>query len=162
MEDIKKAGDLAEERFKEWLEKHKIPFLYIQQDTDTFSSVFRYESFGKRPDFLILLKNFGFILVDIKNKKIDPIYKNYCIDEKEAKKFSSFQRMFNLQVWYAISNEDYDFKTWFWIPVSKVLESGIKTHTSSLSKENFFPIPTEEFVQISDSDSIGRLFSSNF
>ena len=157
-----KKGEEAEFRFKSWLDKHNIPYLYIQQDTETFSSVFKTENYGKRPDFMILLQNFGFIFVDVKNKKIDPNYKNYCLDEKEAKKYSSFQRRFNLQIWYVISNEDYDFKTWLWIPVSKVLESGIKSYISSKSQEGFFPLPLDEFIQISDKDSINRLFSQSF
>jgi hypothetical protein len=161
-EEIKKLGEEAELRFKEWLERHKIPYLYIQQDSDTFSSVFRYEDYGKRPDFIVLLPNFGFIFVDVKNKKLDPQYRNYCIDAKESRKYSSFQRKFNLQIWYVISNEDYDFKTWFWIPISKVLESRIKKYTSSISGDDFYPISLEEFIQISDSDSIYRIFSKGF
>lgn len=162
MEADKNPGDIAELRFKNWLDKHNIPYLYIQQDSDTFSSVFKNENYGKRPDFMILLPNFGFIFVDIKNKKIDQNYKNYCLDEKETKTYSSFQRRFNLQIWYVISNEEYDFKTWLWIPVSKVLESGIKTFISSKSKQGFFPIPLDEFIQISDNDSINRLFEKSF
>ena len=86
----------------------------------------------------------------------------HFIDEIETKKYSSLQRKFNLQVWFVISNEDYDYKTWLWIPVSKVLESGIKSRISTKSNEGFFPIPLEEFIQISDNDSINRLFEKSF
>lgn len=86
-------------------------------------------------------------------------FKNYCLDEKESKKYSSFQRKFNLQIWYVISNKDFDFKTWLWIPVSRVLELGVDTCKSSKSNEDFFPIPPENFIQIADNDSIDRLFS---
>lgn len=161
-ESIKKIGDETELHFKEWLDYHKIPYMYIKQDSETFSSVFKEQSYGKRPDFMILLPNFGFIFVDVKHKKIDQIYKNYCLDGREAKKYSSLQRIFNLNIWYVISNEDYDYKTWFWIPVSKVLESGIKKQTSNLSGDDFYPVPTEEFIQIADTDSIDRLFNRSF
>jgi hypothetical protein len=160
--EIKSLGDKTELRFKEWLDKQNIPYLYIQQDKDTFSSVFKNESYGKRPDFMILLPNFGFIFIDIKNKKIDTKYKTFCIDENEAKIYSSFQRIFNLQIWYVISNENYDYKTWFWIPNSKVMESDIKTYISGKSGEGFFPIPIKDFIQISDNDSINRLFEKSF
>jgi hypothetical protein len=157
--DIRELGDIAEIRFKSWLDKHNIPYLYISQNPETFSSVFKNENYGKRPDFMVLLPNFGFIFIDVKNKKLDLQYKNYCIDEKETKTYSSFQRIFNLQIWYVISNEDYDYKTWFWIPVSKVLEMGIKKCTSNISQEDFFPVSPEEFIQISDNDSIDRVFT---
>lgn len=154
-------GDEAEKKFKEWLDKNKIPYLYIQQDTETFSSAFK-DSSGKRPDFMVLIPNFGFIFVDVKNKKINSAYKTYPLDSKETKKYSSIQRKFNIHIWYAISNEDFDFKTWLWIPVSKVLELKISEHTSSVSEDDFFPIPPEEFIQIADYESLDKLFSRCF
>jgi len=33
-------GREAERKFKKWLDDHYIPYLYIHQDTDTFSSAF--------------------------------------------------------------------------------------------------------------------------
>ena len=150
----------AEIKFKEWLDKHNIPYLYINQEIETFSSVFKDKL--KRPDFMVLLPNFGFIFVDVKNRKIQQEYGTFCIDSNETQKFSSLQRKFNLQIWYVLSNENYNYHTWFWIPVSKVLESGIKTQISSKSKEGFFPIPTKDFIQISGNDSIDRLFTKSF
>lgn len=153
-------GNEAELKFKEWLEKHNIPYFYIKQDLDTFSPSFTNLFSGKRPDFMILIPNFGFIFVDIKNKKISQEYKTYPIDGEETKKYSSLQRLFNLHIWYVISNEDYDFKTWLWVPVSKVLESGVPKFTSSISREEFFAVPLDEFIQIADTDSLERLFSN--
>jgi hypothetical protein len=150
----------AEVKFKEWLDKHNIPYLYINQEINTFSSVFKDKL--KRPDFMVLLPNFGFIFVDVKNKEISEGYGNFPIDVNETQKFSSLQRKFNLQVWYVLSNRHYNYNTWFWIPVSKVLESEIETKVSSKSKEDFFPIPVKEFIQISDNESIDRVFTKSF
>jgi len=155
-------GRETEENFKQWLDKHNIPYFYIKQDIETFSPSFRNIFSGKRPDFMILIPNFGFIFVDVKYKKIHPDYKTYPIDGEETKKYSSLQRLFNLHIWYALSNEESDFKTWLWIPVSKVLEEGIPQYTSSVSKESFFAVPPEKFVQIADDDSLNRLFSRLF
>lgn len=152
-------GKEAEEKFRCWLDKHNISYFYIKQDFDSFSNSFKNIFSGKRPDFMILIPNFGFIFVDVKYRKIHQEYKNYPIDAEETKKYSSLQRLFNLHIWYAISNEDSDFKTWMWIPVSRVLESAMPKFTSSLSKEEFFAVPPEDFIQIADDDSLGRLFS---
>ncbi len=152
-------GKEAESRFRQWLDKHKIPYFYIKQDIDSFSSAFKNSFSGKRPDFMILIPNFGLIFVDIKYKKINPEYKTYPIDKEEATKYSSLQRMFNLHIWYVLSNEESDYKTWLWIPISKVLELGIPKHISNKSGMDFFPIPPEEFIQIADDDSLDRLFS---
>ncbi len=158
----KEKGSEAENKFKLWLDKHNIPYFYIKQDMDSFSSAFKNTFSGKRPDFMILIPNFGFIFVDVKYKKISQEYRNYPIDSEETKVYSSLQRKFNLQVWYVLSNEDYDYKTWLWIPVSKVLEAGIAEHISSKSGMDFFPVPSTEFIQIADDDSLGRLFSKLF
>ena len=150
----------AEVKFKEWLDKHNIPYLYINQDINTFSSVFKDKL--KRPDFMVLLPNFGFIFVDVKYKEISPRFGNFCIDTIETQKFSSLQRKFNLQVWYVLSNKHYNYNTWFWIPVSKVLESDIEAKVSGKSKEDFFPVPVKEFIQISDNESIDKVFTKSF
>jgi hypothetical protein len=158
----RKKGDEAEEKFKEWLDKHNIPYFYIKQDLETFSPALNNSFLGKRPDFMILIPNFGFIFVDVKNRRLHPEYKNYPLDSYETKKYSSIQRRFNLHIWYVISNEDYDYKTWLWIPVSKVLEAGMPKFNSSKSKEEFYAVPLQEFIQIADDDSLDRLFSKSF
>ncbi len=135
----------GEIKFKEWLEEHNIPYLYINQEVETFSSFFKGSL--KRPDFMVLLPNFGFIFVDVKDKEIQQGYGTFCIDSDETQKFSSLQRKFNLQIWYVLSNKNYNYQTWFWIPVSKVLESDVGTRTSSKSKEDFFPILIKKFIQ---------------
>lgn len=161
-DENKRKGAETELKFKEWLEKQNIPFLYIQQDTETLSLAFKEYFSGKRPDFLILLPNFGFIFVDVKYKKINSQYKNYPISSEETKKYSSLQRKFNLHVWYVLSNEEFDYKTWLWIPISKVLEAKIPEYISSKSGTEFFAVPSKEFIQIADNDSLDRLFSKCF
>ncbi len=161
-EENRRKGNEAELRFKEWLEKHNIPYLYLQQDTQTISTAFKKYFSGKRPDFLILIPNLGFIFVDIKYKKLNPDYKTYPIDSDETKKYSSLQRKFNLNIWYVLSNEDFDYKTWLWIPISKVFESGRPIFISSKSKMEFFAVEPQEFIQIATDDSLDRLFSKCF
>ena len=68
--------NLAEKKFKEWLDKNKIPYWYIDQSLESFSPALR-DYMMKRPDFLILLPNFGLIFVDIKNKEQAEKYENF-------------------------------------------------------------------------------------
>jgi hypothetical protein len=160
-EDSKQKGDEAEFMFKEWLDKHNIPYFYINQDEESLSPALLDLFSGKRPDFMILLPHFGFIFVDVKNRSLHPLYKNYPLDTYETKKYSSIQRRFNMQIWYAISNREYDYKTWLWVPVSKVMESGISIYNSSKSKEDFYAVPLDVFTQIADDDSLDRLFAKS-
>ena len=154
-------GKIAEEKFMKWLDKNKIPYLYINQDIETFSSAFKEDSSGKRPDFMILIPNIGPLFVDVKYKKISE-QGDYPIDFEETRKHSSMQRKFNIPIWFALSNENSAYQTWLWISVSKVLELGVQSKKSSRSGEYFFPIPPEEFIQISHNDSLDRLFSEIF
>lgn len=160
-ESIEK-GRTTEQKFKEWLDKHKIPYLYISQEMKTFSTALKESLSGKRPDFMILIPHFGFIFVDVKYRKITKEYNTYPIDAQEAKKYSSLQRKFNMNIWYAISNEEFGYKTWLWTPVSKVMESRINKKMSPKSGELFFPIPVNNFMQISEDDSIEKLFSKSW
>ena len=111
---------------------------------------------------MILIPHFGFIFVDIKYKKLSPPYDTYPIDVEETIKYSSLQRRFNIKIWYVLSNEESAYKTWLWIPISEVLESGIKKYTSPKSDAEFFSIPTDYFIQIAHDDSLERLFSKLF
>ena len=108
---------------------------------------------------MILLPNLRFIFVDAEYKK-PTHYKTFPIDTEESRKYSVLQRHFNLQVWYALSNEQYHYSTWFWIPVSKVLEIGkTEKHVSSKTKMEFFAIPIDNFIQVAMDDSLSRLLS---
>jgi len=162
-EEEKKKGIETEKKFREWLDNHNIPYMYIQQDIETFSSTFNKLFTGKRPDFMILVPNFGLIFVDVKYKNITPHFNTFPIDTLDAKKYSKLQRKFNMHIWYALSNENVGYKTWYWVPVSKVFEEGRYTEEKSgKSGMPFFAVKIEDFTQISDEDSLERLFSKCF
>ncbi len=60
--NMKEKEREAEHEFKEWLDKHNIAYWYIQQDIETFSPSLK-QYMTKRPDFMILIPNLGFILI---------------------------------------------------------------------------------------------------
>lgn len=151
---------ITEAKFKDWLDVNNIPHWYIQQDIETMSPALKKYFVGRRPDYMILLPHLGFILVDVEYKKVSDKYSDFMVDCKETSEYSNLQRNFNLEVWYAYSNEQSDYKTWYWIPVSKVLEKGkANRHTSSTSGEDYYSLKINEFTQIAYDDSLDRLFS---
>ena len=147
----------AEIEFKNWLDRHEIPYWYIHQDIRTFSEGLK-KHFVKRPDFLILIPNFSFILIDIKDKKSAEKYEKFFIDSDDVEKYLNLQRVFNLQIWYVISNESYHFKTWFWIPMSKVAKTGL-FFQSKETGNMCYSVPISEFIQVSSDDSLERVFT---
>lgn len=158
----KEKGNIIESKFKDWLDNHDIPYWFIRQDIETFSPSLKRIFGAKRPDFMILLPNLGFILLDTKYKEVTE-FKTFPIDVNETAKYSSLQRNFNLRVWYVLSNKGCGYKTWYWIPVSKVLEEGkTERRTSKKSGKDFFAIPIDKFIQVASDDSLDRLFSKCF
>jgi hypothetical protein len=71
------------------------------------------------------------------------------------------QRTFNIPVWFVISHEKYHYKTWFWIPASDVTRAGF-VFDSKDSKEKFYSVPIEKFVQVADTDNLEIIFSKLF
>jgi hypothetical protein len=156
----KRKGYETELKFKKWLNEHKIHYLYIKQDLETFPSVF--EKKLKRPDFVILLQDIGFIMVDVKYKHITDKYGDISIDAFDLEKYALFQSKFHISIWYVISNENLGYKTWFWIPVSKILDLDIPKYKSSVSNQYYYPVKLKEFVKIDHEDSLAKIFSKSF
>mgnify|MGYP000203289466 CR=1 FL=1 len=158
-EGIRKRGNIAEkaeEKFKEWLDTHEIPYLYIDQSYKTFSKGLQ-RIFAKRPDFLVLVKPFGFIIVDVKNR--EPKRGKIFIDEEETHKYLQLERLINMRVWYAISSESHGYDLWFWIPASKVIEVGERKRRRS-DKKPFYIVSLNDFIHIKsdEKDPLTLLF----
>jgi hypothetical protein len=156
----KEKGDMAALRFKQWLDHHNMPYWFIQQDVETFSSSLKKYFGSKRADFMILLPNLGFIFVDVKHRKSLDNGKAFGINLDEVESFLNLQRHFNLQVWFVVSNETYQYDQWFWIPTLKVIEVGKQLIDKQGVK--FFKIHREQFIELSHDDSLGNLFLKYF
>jgi hypothetical protein len=129
---------------------------------------------------MILIPNFGFFLVDVKRKAPAEKEDQFFMNAREVDQYLQLQRLFNLHVWYAISNEMVHFGTWYWAPVSRILEVGTRLvspnetlHASmrgagfafSESEDTehgggYYEVPIKEFIQLSTKDSLERLVSS--
>ena len=110
---------------------------------------------------MILLPNFGFIFVDIKDNKQAEKYDKFFLPEKEVDKYLRMQRTFNVPGWFVLSHERYHYKTWFWIPASEVIRSGF-IFDAKKGNEKIYSIPIDSFVQVSDSDKLDRIFTKLF
>lgn len=149
----------SEIKFKEWLDTHKVPYWYIDQSLGSFSPELK-RLLMKRPDFMILLPNFGFIFVDVKNKCQAEKYPKFFIETTEVDKYLGMQTTLNTPIWFVISHKSYHYKTWFWIPVSNVGRAGFIFNGSD--GVEYYSVPIEEFVQVADTDSLERIFSKLF
>jgi len=149
--NVKEKERMAEYKFKEWLDEYEIPFWYIHQEPDTFASAFKKEKV-KRPDFMILIPNIGFILTDVEYKEPARKYAEFQINAEETLKYCKMQEKYRLNIWFVFSNEKNHFNIWYWIPVLKVKENGKKY-------SNYFAVPMEDFIIVSKNQGIEKLLS---
>jgi len=149
--------NLAEVKFKEWLDKNNIPYWYVDQSLDSFSPALK-KFLIKRPDFVILLPNIGLIFVDVKNKEQAEKYDKFFLFADEVDNYLNIQNIFNVRTWFAISHEKYHYKTWFWIAASDVTRSGFIFDAKDGSGK-FYSVPIEDFVQVADTDNLERVLS---
>ena len=156
-EYIMGTQNIAEKKFKEWLDKKGYPYLYIEQSKDTFATFFRGTSEG--PDFLISIPSTSIISVDVKERKLDKKYESFIIDEKEVEKLSSFERITRLPVWFTFSMKEIAYKTWYWISLGEVIER-IMINISRKSHEPFRAIPLKDCITIGWDDGLYKLFGS--
>lgn len=147
--------NLAEEKFKEWMDKNNIPYWYVDQSLDSFSPALR-KFMIKRADFMILLPNLGLIFVDVKDKEQLEKYDKFTLSADEVDSYLDMQSIFNTRVWFAISNKKYHYKTWFWIPISDVTRAGFVFYSKE-KRAKFYSVPIDSFVQVADTDNLQRI-----
>lgn len=90
-------GAVAETRFRAWLDRSKVPHLFVEQSPMTFPEHLKGEI--KRPDFLVAIPGIGTIAVDVKAKHV---YRGAILfDVDEHRTLSTFEQQFNICVWFA-------------------------------------------------------------
>ncbi len=148
----------SEKEFMKWLNMKGYPYLYIEQSTGTFSSFFK--NLSKRPDFLVVVKNFGILAVDVKERSMSSGsgWANFTLDEEnDVKKYIEFERVTRLPVWFVFCKPEEHYKTWYWISLSMVLECPLKENSST--KEKFRAINVSDciIIQVNKGDGLSRL-----
>ena len=80
-------GAAAEDRFRAWLDRCRLPHIYVEQSPLTFPETLHGKI--KRPDFLVGIPTIGTIAVDVKAKRIyaDTI----IIDADEHRTLANFE-----------------------------------------------------------------------
>ena len=151
-------GRRAEACFLEWLQASKLPFLYVDQNQTTFSTLF--PAAVKRPDFLLLLNSIGFIAIDVKYRPVKrPRFTDFRLDKDDVNLTLAFERIFRIPVWFAFCDE---FKTapseWRWISALKALEVGA-WHPRHKDQKPFLGIEVEDCVGVVELQDLGKLFS---
>lgn len=141
----------AETFFKDYLNKHNIPFWYIQQDQESYSKKIK-EIHTKRPDFLIIIPNFTILFIDVKDKPPLKKYEKICLDYLEILQYNNLQKCSNIQIWYVVSNHFINYSEWFCIPATKIMN-----FKKFVVDEKYISIPVRAFTKLSSEESFYNL-----
>ena len=88
----KTQGAAAEDRFRAWLDRCRLPHLYVEQSPFTFPEGLHGQI--KRPDFLVGVPSIGTIAVDVKSKRV--YHNTILIDADEHRTLLTFETFFNI------------------------------------------------------------------
>lgn len=154
-ESIREKGEAGEVALNEWLKANRLSYLYVDQSSDSFSTLFN--GAVKRPDFLVLLESIGLIAVDAKNYTLsrDEYTLKY---EGEVKQVLAFERLFRIPVWYAYLGKDSEGPCWYWISALRALEVG-ELRTRSEDSVQFLAIKLSEFCKVRSNSDLGGLYT---
>lgn len=153
---MKKLGWQTEDAFRKMLDRDQIPYLPFCENMEKFSPALRDIFLSKRPDILILLRYIGYLIVDVKHKKISN-NPDFLFDCDEVEKYSRFRESFGHEVWYAISSEDAEFKEWYFIPSLEVMKNHKTLKTKNGNK--CYVVPHADCIRIT---SFAELVQSIF
>lgn len=147
-DDIKKSLE-AEEEFRKFLDKINVPYLPISNEMGKFSTVLKAVLNSKRPDYLLLLGKAGMLPVDVKYRDGERGYNNdFTLNCDEVERYLNFSNAFGTDVWYAISNRQMNFATWYWLSVNDVKEKKFEKRKNTETGEKFYVAPKKELIKV--------------
>lgn len=148
-----KKGHEGEKALNAWFKQHKLAYVGICQNKNSFATLFH--GTAKRPDFLLLLPSLGMIAIDAKN--YTPSRGELTLSlEEELKKALTFERLFRLPLWYAYCDKANLGQNWYWISALKALEVG---EVRDGSNGQFLAIKMEHFETIASPKDLAKLYT---
>jgi hypothetical protein len=172
--NIEKKGRQAEQLFKQCLDSHGIPSLYIGQGLNGVEQLILSgdNSEIKRPDFLVTLPNFGHVFFDVKCRKTlgfkDDKNKYFYLDESDFEKLHNLQCKLMMPVWVAFGDADsvYRKKVEFYAAPIKTLHNYYQSLIKEIDDSTrasiaCFLIPNELLCHLTNDDFSIRLISSS-
>ena len=125
------TGKKGELLFMQWLKDKNIPFIYLDQEQETYNYDYINEEgyYGfKRVDYIIKF-NGGLIGIDVKNLKLDKSkktdkyseYRYYSIEkEKDLARLRVFEEIFQIPVFYVFLSKRKRGGSWEWASLDTV------------------------------------------
>lgn len=121
--------------FRDYCNYHRYSFVFLNQETDTFSVAFK-ENGIKRVDFMISFSLMGIqlhIYADTKQRQFNKKFSTFTVSEDDVQALHNFKLKFhNTVVFIILSNGDSGFRTFYVICIEDI----IKKCELRINKEN--------------------------
>ena len=160
----KAQGRLGEARFRQWMDRQKIPFFAIEQERGTLSKGLKKDYDAKRPDFVILIPKIGLILVDVKYLRMHDGPNSFWLTRSDIRQYANLEKSLNYKVWFAFLSNSFP-GTWHWISAIDVRDHCKETRKQftrlSNGRQQFIGtrivVPIANCIRIDEKDSLGTL-----
>ena len=85
---------------------------------------------------------------------------DFTLDEKnDIIKYSSFERIFRVPVWFVFSNKNFAYRKWYWIRLTGVIEKAPVRTSSKGKKDQFRAINIKDCITVGWEDGLQRIFN---
>jgi hypothetical protein len=130
-EDLIDKGSFGEQAFHLLMDQGNQPYIFIDQTVSSFSDNFRLrenEQRVKRPGFLVNVKSFGSLALDVKYQRLyeDPKSPYFTMNGTEYLKARAFSQMFGLHWWWVFKANNIDSKDWYWVNIKNLSATNFK------------------------------------
>jgi len=146
---IDEKAEEAEQEFRNFMDQINVPYLPISNEMGKFSAALRELLNTKRPDYLLLLGKAGMLPVDVKYKDDGRKFPSFTIDCEEVERYLNFSDAFGIDVWFAISNQQMKYATWYWLSVNDVIEKDFEKKRHPQTGKEFYIAPKRKLIKVS-------------
>jgi hypothetical protein len=146
-------GKKGEDEFREWLNKEGIGFVEVKQNKDDLAVAF--SGAAKRPDFLLLILNHGFIAIDVKNRSTTG--SSFTIDiARDLASAVEFENICRIYLWFAFKDVTTSGEIWHFISAYDAVALGERRDKDT----PYLTLDTKHFIEVRTHADIAKLFAA--
>lgn len=154
----------GEKLFRAQLDKIGQPYIYIDQEKNSYSNFFgsKANNKAKRPDYILSIKGFGSIAVDCKHQKIyqdkSKLGRYFTINSAEFFRAREFSYLFGLPWWWVFKNNEEHNGDWYWLNLRDISLDEFH-HGNELLKINIHKLILISQTEFEEASCFSKIFS---
>jgi len=130
MEYARIQGLRGEQQFRGFMNSNGIPYLWIDQETDTMATSWKSYG-GKRPDAVVPSADNDVVLIDVKNRKVytdrtDSDKRYVTLDEEDAKRLRATEQKMGKPVLLVYKGDNTTENKWYAAYLSEAMKEAVE------------------------------------